>query len=95
MAYNESTVEALEVLDTITHINHESSRTDRAQAISEIRGAIMALGCALKDLAGDEGNLYFESYLQAEFEGSESGWLGEFLVDQLRNLERRVDGEED
>ncbi len=95
MAENEYVESAVEILETITHVTGESSGPERAQAISEIRGAIEELGCALKELAGDEGKLYFESYLQAEFEGSERGWLGEFLVDQLRKLERCVDGDAD
>lgn len=92
MATNGSIESAIEVLETITHVTEQSSGPERAQAILEIRFAIQELGSALKELAL-EGNMYFESYLQAEFEGSERGWLGKFLVDQLRELAKTVDGD--
>lgn len=95
MGYNEGVCAAIEILETVTEINHESTKSDRAQAVCEIRGAIRELGSALRELApkGSDARNFFEAYLQAEFEGSDYGWMGNFLVDMLFDFEEYVDAE--
>ena len=97
MGYNEGVCAAIEILETVTEINNESTKSDRAQAVSEISGAIRELGSALMDLAPEGGDArnFFEAYLQAEFEGRDHGWMGEFLVDMLHDFEKYVDAEGD
>jgi len=85
---------AVEILENV-EATGESSNQDRAQAILEIKDAIKCLGEAVKELCqSDDKSDYFGAYLQAEFEGKEYGWLGEFLVDQLETLATQVRGDE-